>query len=393
MSTAVSAQRKAALNSLERSFKHPALMRDSYDEDDLSSNKFGDYALYIDDVVAGWAHACTLATAQDLPLLLNKTIEEIKSHLFTCNYAQEAFSVIQQRMPMSLELYSAFIRKASPSQDMKIVKYLIDSNSIPQDQFKPLFRSLALKRSYGALCELFHAWTQDYPANTVAEKEALGDVAWKIIIYSELFTSRGLHPNLVHFIRLFEGQLKECLPLLLKNGEPLPILPDIELLDLMRAAGFEELPNILANSMLLVDDIYNDNKFSFLEQHGATVTEDFLKHRLSAASSEKGWKMAMSYYLQSDKLEFDVRSIHRPSILFAKAGEQTPFPMVAKTLIKALDVGSSSEIADKKRMALIALYVDGKPDLIKTLLKEGLPERYLEIGSIREEKLMLDLGI
>jgi hypothetical protein len=158
-------------------------------------------------------------------------------------------------------------------------------------------------------------------------------------------------------------------------------------------AGFDDLSTVIAESVLHQDEIYDRKKFIILEQQGFKIPEQFIQERLTINSSENGWKMALSYYLSNDSLELDARSIHRPSLLSYAGSEPTNFTIRTKDLIKSLSVGSTSAIADKKRMSLVALYVDGRPDIIKELLKAGLPEKYLEIGSVREEKLMLDLGI
>jgi hypothetical protein len=391
--TAHTLEAKVAFEALEQAFRHPAMLRKSYDATHHINNNLRDYGLYLDGVVDAWATVCAKASPEDHPVLLSKTIKEIESHLFTRSHVQEAFNLIERRLPMSFALFNAFIQKTSASQDKGCVNYLIEHTEIEQDQFRAMLRALAFKKSYDAVSVLFGAWILKSPPTALADKEEVGDIAWGVIICSLIFTQNKPDPRLINFIRLFEKNLKESLPLLSKNGKPLLLLPDIKVIESIMEAGFDDLSTVIVESVLHHDEIYDRKKFIILEQQGFKISEQFIQERLTINSSENGWKMALSYYLSNDSLELDARSIHRPSLLSYAGSEPTNFTIRTKDLIKTLSVGSTSAIADKKRMSLVALYVDGRPDIIKELLKAGLPEKYLEIGSVREEKLMLDLGI
>lgn len=384
---------EVAFETLEQAFRQPAMLRESYDATHHINNNLRDYRLYLDGVVDAWETVCAKASPEDHPALLSKTIKEIESHLFTRSHVQEAFNLIEKRLPMSFALFNAFIQKTSVSQDEGCAKYLIEHTEIEQDQFRAMLRALAFKKSYDAVSVLFGAWTLKFPPTALADKEEVGEIAWKVIICSVIFSQNKPDPGLVNFIQLFEENLKESLPLLSKNGKPLFLLPDIKVIESIMEAGFDDLSTVIAESILHQDEIYDRKKFIVLEQHGLAITKPFIQERLTIHSSENGWKMALSYYLHNDSLELDVESIYRPSLLSFTGSEPTNFTIRTKDLIKSLSVGSTSAIADKKRMALVALYVDGRPDIIKALLSAGLPEQYLEIGSVREEKLMLDLGI
>jgi hypothetical protein len=102
--------------------------------------------------------------------------------------------------------------------------------------------------------------------------------------------------------------------------------------------------------------------------------------------------MAMEYYLQDDDMHFDLDDLYMPGIQ-AQGKKFDPSLITRQTLIKLLGASFPTPRQDEKSMTLARHYTTDNPVLIKELLEAGLPEKYLAVEHIREEKLFLDLGL
>lgn len=247
--------------------------------------------------------------------------------------------------------------------------------------------ALAKKHSFEGMEMAFQAWNREIHIDNVYTSHKTS-LVWEMIIDSQAYTCQKLHPGIQKFIENNLESFETILPMLgLRCKTPSP-----KLLLSMKQSGFEKIAQETGSRVLNRHRDLFDDKFLDLEAVGVTISTAFI---ISTLNQEQGdaWKMAMSYYLDKDDLKLNLNDIDMPYLMRAGSSKPELRTLRESNLLDLLKRPGLSETARAKRHELLSLYTDKDSQLMKRLLAKDLPESYLVIESVREEKLYMDLGL
>jgi hypothetical protein len=358
----------------------------------LALQRLKRYQYFIAEVACIMEASLRHFDAVDIQIILGRVNDALLEHPFTSTDADVALTQIEKVLPVTFDLYSGVIKRVSSDTDNRLIRHFLKNGEVQFEDVVKLIPVYAVKHSFDALAVIFKFWLIEKPFDPVTHREEIGEMGWNIILGSHAYTGLYLNPDLDGFLRRFEDELSGALPLLTKYRSTLRNLPSYQFTAALKASGYTSLALAIGTRLRDIDNEHIQGKFIGLKRQGVEVSETFIKNHLSSASSIPGWTMAMEYYLQDDDMHFDLDDLYMPGIQ-AQGKKFDPSLITRQTLIKLLGASFPTPRQDEKSMTLARNYTTDNPVLIKELLEAGLPEKYLAVEHIREEKLFLDLGL
>jgi hypothetical protein len=350
------------------------------------------YQFFVGEIACVLEFSLRYLSGLDVHGVIRKVNDAILDHPFTRSDADLALLHVERHIPLTYDLYTGVIKRVSVDTDNRMIRHFIKNGDAEFDDVVKLISVYAAKQSFEALAVCFNFWLREKPFDPFCHREEIGEMGWHIILSSHAYTGLFLNPALDRFINRFEEQLSSALPLMTKHRSTLRDLPSYGFTAALKASGYTDLALAIGTRLRDIHDEHIQGKFKALKSQGVEISEVFIKDHLSSARSIPGWTMAMEYYLQDDDMHFELEDLCLPGIQ-PKKFDYERFLISRQMLVRLLDKSFPSEQQDEKSMALARYYTANNPVLIKELLEGGLPDRYLAVEHIREEKLFLDLGL
>lgn len=319
--------------------------------------------------------------------LLSMAYKAIERHPIFLKDATHALPIMERRLPFTHEYYVSWHKETPETLDVKLLQRYLRSEVFNTELLRSMAINYSKKQAFQAMDIAFKAWDSATPIDN-GYTMAKTDFVWQLIIESQAYTSQYLYPGIEKFIKANEKSFEKILPMLGMSYNA----PDPKLLIAMKNSGFGQIALEVGQRVLYHKRQLPDRKYHDLERLGVEIPESFIKASLNE-DAEDQWKMSAAYFLDKDDMQIDLTNIELPWLIQRRLSNTEGRFLYEQQLIQLLKSVGATETARNKRENLLSMFMDKDQYLIKRLIKQGLPESYMEMESVREEKLYLDLGL
>ncbi|MDT8925334.1 hypothetical protein RBE51_21295 [Pseudomonas taiwanensis] len=319
--------------------------------------------------------------------MLSMAYKAVERHPIFQKDTMYALPIMERRLPFTPEYYSSWHKETPEPLDVKLLQRFLHQEVFSAEQLRSMAINFSKKQAFQAMDIAFRAWDSATPIDS-AYTMAKTDFVWQLIIESQAYTSQYLYPGMQKFIKANEKSFETILPLLSMSYN----VPEPKLLIAMKNSGFGKIALEVGQRVLYHKRQLPERKYHDLEHLGVEIPESFIRASLKEDDEEQ-WRMSASYFLDKDALQIDLKDIELPWLIQRKFSNLEGRFLYEQQLIQLLKSEGITETARNKRQDLLSMFMAKDQRLIKRLIKQGLPESYLEMESVREEKLCLDLGL
>jgi hypothetical protein len=389
-------------NKFDRLAQYFSMENDPFDSDQESNGFSHDEKYYehsdleylalnfrycVEEVASLIEESCSELTPDFEIRFFNKGYQTLEMHPFFYKDTTQALNIMSSGLVFLPDYYLARLPQTAETLDLRMLHHLTQGDHLDAKQLEKICLTLAKKHAFTALEKAFRAWDLRVPCDH-AYTNAKAELVWQMIIESHAYSSAQLYAPLTKFIEHHKKSFEVILPMLRMNWS----VPSPRLLIAMKNSGFGNIAKETGEHLLHKKKEYHENKYSDLESIGVEVSESFIRVSLEDDQLNE-WKMAIAYYLAKDEMQIDLSKIDPPWPIDKKPWNSDGRYFMESDLNDLLKTRAKSEVGRKKQQELLSLFVDRYPSLLKRLIQKGLPESFMEMESVREERLYLDLGL
>lgn len=298
-----------------------------------------------------------------------------------------ALPIMERRLPFTPEYYVSWHKETPETLDVKLLQGFLRQDAFCAEQLRSMAINFSKKQAFEAMDIAFKAWDSITPIDN-AYTWAKTEFVWQLIIESQAYTSQYLYPGMQKFLKANEKSFATILPMLGMSYN----IPEPKLLIAMKNSGFGQIALEVGQRVLYHKRQLPDRKYHDLEHLGVKIPESFIRASLKEDAEEQ-WQMSAAYFLDKDDLQIDLTDIELPWLIQRKYSDLEGRFLYERQLVQLLKSVGTTETARSKRHSLLSMFMVKDQHLIKRLIKQGLPESYMEMESFREEKLYLELGL
>jgi len=298
-----------------------------------------------------------------------------------------ALPIMERRLPFTPEYYVSWHKETPETLDVKLLQRFLNQEVFNAEVLRSMAINFSKKQAFQAMDMAFKAWDSTMPLDS-AYTMAKTDFVWQLIIESQAYTCQYLYPGMEKFIKANEKSFETILPMLGMGYN----FPEPKLLIAMKNSGFGKIALEVGQRVLYHKRQLPERKYHDLETLGVEIPETFIRASLKEDAEEQ-WKMSAAYFLDKDDLQIELTDIELPWLIQRRFSNLEGRFLYERQLIDLLKSVGTTETARSKRQDLLSMFMAKDQYLIKRLINQGLPESYMEMESVREEKLYLDLGL
>ncbi|AYG48004.1 hypothetical protein DV532_27370 (plasmid) [Pseudomonas sp. Leaf58] len=319
--------------------------------------------------------------------MLSMAYKAVERHPIFQKDTVYALPIMERRLPFTAEYYVSWHKETPEALDVKLLQRFLRQEVFSAEQLRSMAINFSKKQAFQAMDIAFRAWGSATPIDS-AYTMVKTDFVWQLIIESQAYTSQYLYPGMEKFIKANEKSFETILPMLSMGYNT----PEPKLLIAMKNSGFGQIALEVGQRVLHRKHQLPERKYHDLDHLGVEIPESFIRASLNEDAEEQ-WRMSASYFLDKDALQIDLSDIELPWLIQRKFSNAEGRFLYEQQLIQLLKSVGITETARNKRQDLLSIFMAKDQYLIKRLIKQGLPESYMEMESVREEKLCLDLGL